>query len=228
MKRIFDVVVAGGSLLVFAPFLILVALAVLVTSGRPVFYSCESLGHRGRRFTLYKFRTMVRNAEAMKAELVHLNEVQGPAFKMRDDPRVTPLGRILRRYSVDELPQLWNVVRGEMLGVGPRPILPEQRQAMPSWAEARFQARPGLTGLAQVEGRRSLGWLDQLRWDVTFVEEERVGLRLRILLRTLGALRRTETVYGEAGKNWRAYLPGAEGAEAPEGPTPEKEEERHT
>jgi lipopolysaccharide/colanic/teichoic acid biosynthesis glycosyltransferase len=130
------------------------------------------------------------------------------------DPRITRTGRFFRKTSLDELPQLWNVVRGEMRVVGPRPILPEQRRAMPPWAERRFAVKPGLTGLAQVKGRRSLSWLDQLRWDCAFVRKDSLRLRCWIVLRTFVVLVRPETVYGAAGKNWRAHLPDTEEASA--------------
>jgi lipopolysaccharide/colanic/teichoic acid biosynthesis glycosyltransferase len=129
------------------------------------------------------------------------------------DPRITRAGRFLRRTSLDELPQLWSVASGHMCGVGPRPVLPEQRPAMPPWAERRFAVKPGLTGLAQVKGRRSLGWLQQLRWDCLFVRKDSVRLRLWIIVQTFVVLLRPETVYGEAGKNWRAYLPDDQGSD---------------
>jgi len=199
----------GGIILlvVLSPLLALLWLWVRLDSPGPALFRQERLGKDARPFSVYKFRSMVMGGED------GIPQAHRRVVESGSDPRITRAGRFLRRTSLDELPQLWSVVRGDMSGVGPRPILPEQRLAMPSWAERRFAVKPGLTGLAQVKGRRSLGWLDQLRWDCLFVRKDSVRLRLWILLRTFVVLLRPETVYGDAGKNWRAYLPQGEGSD---------------
>jgi len=193
----------GGLVLFVAlgPLLLLLWLWVRLDSPGPALFRQTRLGQGGRPFQILKFRSMYVGGEA------GIPQERRRVVESNRDPRITRAGRILRKTSLDELPQLWNVVRGDMLGIGPRPILPEQRRAMPAWAERRFLVKPGLTGLAQVKGRRSLGWLNQLRWDCAFVRKDSVRLRLWIVLRTFVVLLRPETVYGEAGKNWRAYLP---------------------
>ncbi|MHB1193074.1 MAG: sugar transferase [Longimicrobiales bacterium] len=196
MKRAFDVVVAGGSLLLLLPLLVAVALAILLTSGRPIFYSCEYIGHRGRRFVLYKFRTMVPNADAMKAELAHLNHVTGPAFKIRDDPRITGVGRFLRRYSVDELPQLWNVLRGDMSLVGPRPPLPNEWNEFKPWHRGKLAVVPGITCFWQVEGRSDITDFDE--WatlDLRYIRDWNLLSDVVILLRTIPAVLRGHGAY---------------------------------
>lgn len=196
MKRVMDVLVAGGSLLVLSPFLAVVAFLVLVTSGRPILYSCTYLGHRGRRFTLYKFRTMVHRADSMKGELAHLNEVRGPAFKIRDDPRVTPLGRFLRRYSLDEFPQLWNVLRGDMSMVGPRPPLPEEWAEFKEWHRGKLAVTPGITCFWQVEGRSDITDFDE--WatlDLRYIRDWSLLTDVVILLRTIPAVLRGHGAY---------------------------------
>lgn len=196
MKRMFDLAVAAGSLLVLSPFLAVVALGILVTSGRPILYSCEYVGHRARRFRLYKFRTMVPNADAMKGDLAHLNHVVGPAFKIRDDPRVTPIGRFLRRYSIDELPQLWNVVRGDMSMVGPRPPLPEEWREFKPWHRGKLAVVPGITCFWQVEGRSDIHDFDE--WatlDLRYIRDWSILTDVMILIRTIPAVLRGHGAY---------------------------------
>ena len=193
--------------LVLSPLLLVLWLWVRLDSPGPALFRQTRLGQGGKPFEVLKFRSMhVGGEEGIPQE-------RRQVVESNRDPRITRAGRFLRKTSLDELPQLWNVVRGEMTGIGPRPILPEQRRAMPQWAERRFAVRPGLTGLAQVKGRRSLGWMDQLRWDCLFVRKDSVRLRLWIGLRTFVVLLRPETVYGDAGKNWRAYLPEDESSQ---------------
>jgi len=191
-------------LVVSSPLLALIWLWVRLDSPGPALFRQERLGQGARPFFLYKFRSMYVDAED------DIPQARRKVVESGADPRITWAGRFLRKTSLDELPQLWSIVRGDMSGIGPRPILPEQRRAMPPWAERRFAVKPGLTGLAQVKGRRSLGWLDQLRWDCVFVRKDSVRLRVWIILRTFVVFFRPETVYGEAGKNWRAYLPPEE------------------
>ena len=144
-KRVFDVVVAAFSLVLLAPVLLAIAAAIRITSPGEVLFRQTRCGLGGRRFTLYKFRSMVNNAEQLRAELHQLNELDGPAFKISDDPRITPVGRLLRRFSLDELPQLWNILRGDMSFVGPRPAIPDEVEKYEAWQRRRLRMRPGLT-----------------------------------------------------------------------------------
>src|SRR5262249_3124071 len=147
-----------------------IALAIRVTSPGPILFRQERIGARGAPFTMFKFRTMVRDAEARRQEVDHLNEASGPLFKIRRDPRVTRVGRFLRRCSLDELPQLLNVVRGEMSLVGPRPPLRSEVSAYERWHFARLEVRPGMTGLGQVTGRSDRSFEDTVRLDVFYIE----------------------------------------------------------
>jgi lipopolysaccharide/colanic/teichoic acid biosynthesis glycosyltransferase len=137
---------------------------------------------------MYKFRTMVRDAEAQKAQLASLNEMTGPVFKIAGDPRVTPLGRLLRRTSVDELPQLWNILTGSMSVVGPRPLPVEEQQAMRGWHRRRLTMKPGLTCLWQISGRNQIGFEEWMRLDLKYIDEWSPALDLAIILRTVPAV----------------------------------------
>ena len=189
VKRLLDVLGAGLGLVVLSPALLTVALLIKLTSRGPVFYVCEYVGLRGRRFPGYKFRTMVADAEAQKARLAHLNHMQGPAFKIREDPRITPLGRFLRKYSIDELPQLWNVVRGDMSLVGPRPPLPEEWAEYKEWQRGKLAVVPGITCYWQINGRSEITDFDQwAKLDLKYIQEWSVGTDLKILARTVPAV----------------------------------------
>ena len=186
LKRLLDVLAAGLVLLLALPVLGLAALAVKLDDPRAaVVFRQQRVGWHGRRFTLFKLRTMVPNAEALRAVLADRNEMHGPVFKMRDDPRVTRVGRILRRYSVDELPQLWNVLRGDMSLVGPRPQLPDEVRAYQPDFRRRLALRPGLTGLWQVSGRNRVDFADWMALDLRYVDNWSLWLDLGILLRTI-------------------------------------------
>ena len=189
VKRIIDFSLACIGLVVLSPLLLAVAALIKLTSRGPIFYVCEYVGYRGRRFPGYKFRTMVADAEAQKARLAHLNHMQGPAFKIREDPRITPLGRFLRKYSIDELPQLWNVVRGDMSLVGPRPPLPEEWLEYKDWHRGKLAVIPGITCYWQVNGRSEITDFD--RWaelDLRYIQEWSLATDARILARTIPAV----------------------------------------
>ena len=183
-----DRLLALGLLVVAAPLLLLVAVAVKMSSPGPVLYRQTRIGVRGRPFQMLKFRSMVADAEARRRELEAMNEDDGLKFKIRNDPRVTRVGAWLRRFSVDELPQLWNVVRGEMSLVGPRPPLPAEVAAYDSDATRRLRVRPGLTGLWQVSGRSDLSWEESLRLDLRYVDNWSFIMDLSILWRTWRAV----------------------------------------
>jgi exopolysaccharide biosynthesis polyprenyl glycosylphosphotransferase len=187
-KRAFDVTAAAGMILLTAPVLLAVALAVRLTSSGPVLFRQTRLGKDGVPFEVLKFRSMVPGAESMLIDLTDRNEADGPLFKMRDDPRVTPVGKLLRRTSLDELPQLWNVVRGEMSLVGPRPALPEEAQAWSPELRSRLDVKPGITGMWQVNGRSSASFDDYVRLDLFYVDNWSLVTDLAILARTVPAV----------------------------------------
>jgi len=194
-KRAFDLVLAGLALLVLSPLLLVVAAVVKLQDGGPVFFRQSRVGRAGKPFGMVKFRSMVVDAEVRLAELVALNESDGLLFKMREDPRVTRVGRWLRRYSVDELPQLLNVLRGEMSIVGPRPPLPSEVDRYASEVHRRLLVRPGLTGLWQVSGRSSLSWEESVRLDLYYVDNWSMTSDLVIIAKTVRAVVGTSGAY---------------------------------
>ncbi|MDP1804591.1 MAG: sugar transferase, partial [Acidimicrobiales bacterium] len=195
LKEGMDRTLAALVLLVTLPVLAVLALAVRLTSTGPALFKQVRVGQRGRHFTMYKLRTMTADAEAQRGALAHLNEGDGLLFKIRDDPRVTRLGRHLRRWSLDELPQLWNIVRGDMSIVGPRPPLPSEVDNYCDRLRRRLLVKPGLTGLWQVSGRSQLPWEEAVRLDLYYVENWSPSLDATILLRTLLAILRGSGAY---------------------------------
>ena len=193
-KRILDLTVSILLLPLLLPLMGLCALAIVCTDPGPVFFVQYRTGRGGRRFPMVKFRTMVRDAERIKRDLAHLNTKGGPDFKIPDDPRVTPLGRLLRRTSLDELPQIWNVLRGDMSLVGPRPTSFDA-STYELWHTERLEVSPGLTGLWQVGGRADLGFDERVRLDITYVRSRGLALDLRILARTAAAVWRGSGAY---------------------------------
>ncbi len=185
-KRLADVILSAFSLLILSPLLLLIALLIKLTSPGPVLYRQTRCGLNGRRFTLYKFRSMVADADSQRAALEHLNELEGPAFKMSGDPRRTPLGRWLRKFSLDELPQLWNILRGDMSFVGPRPPLPEEVERYAPWQRRRLRMRPGLTCLWTLEGRNQLSKFDRLvQFDLAYIDNWSLWLDLKIFIKSI-------------------------------------------
>jgi exopolysaccharide biosynthesis polyprenyl glycosylphosphotransferase len=186
VKRVLDVFVSGTLLIVLAPVFLLVACAIkLTTPHLPVFYPWRVVGSRGRRFTGYKFTTMVADAEARREELAALNEMTGPVFKIANDPRVTPLGKFLRKYSVNELPQLWSVFKGDMSLVGPRPAAPCELEGYEPWQKRKLSAQPGITCLWQVRGRNRISNFDEwVRMDLEYIRNRSLWIDLKILART--------------------------------------------
>lgn len=187
LKRLFDIVVSFILLIVLSPLLVIISFLVAIFDGIPVFYFSKRVGQRGRvTFRMLKFRTMVRDADKQKAELLKQNHRKdGPLFKMKNDPRVTRLGRVLRRWSLDELPQLFNVLRGRMSLVGPRPHLPEEVKLYEEDQRRVFAVKPGITGLAQVSGRSDLEFNEEVHLDLQYIEEWSPLLDLWILWRTV-------------------------------------------
>ena len=194
-KRVLDIVAAALGLLLLSPVFAVVAYLVKRQDGGPAFFSQERIGRNGVPFTIYKFRTMVTDAERLKADLQASNEGSGPLFKMKHDPRITPLGAFLRRLSIDELPQLINVLLGSMSLVGPRPGLPNEVAVYEEHTERRLLVSPGITGLSQVTGRSDLSWEQNVRFDLHYVENWSLGLDLAILGRTVRAVTRSSGAY---------------------------------
>jgi exopolysaccharide biosynthesis polyprenyl glycosylphosphotransferase len=188
VKRGLDVLGAAALLTFASPVLAAAAAAIRLSSPGPVFFRQQRCGVNGRRFEILKLRTMVPDAETRLLDLLPLNEMDGPVFKLKEDPRVTPVGRFLRRYSLDELPQLWNVLRGDMSLVGPRPPLPHEVSQYETAERRRLSMRPGLTCLWQVSGRNEIGFDDWVRLDLEYIDGWCLSLDLKILARTLPAV----------------------------------------
>jgi exopolysaccharide biosynthesis polyprenyl glycosylphosphotransferase len=185
VKHAFDAIASAIGLVVLAPVFLVTALAILVTMGRPVFFSQGRAGLRGRPFRMFKFRTMVADAEERREELGAANEMSGPVFKLRNDPRVTRLGAFLRTSSIDELPQLLNVFLGTMSLVGPRPLPVREQRQIRGWHRRRLSMKPGITCLWQIGGRNDVDFEDWMRLDLEYVDRWSLGLDAAILLRTL-------------------------------------------
>jgi lipopolysaccharide/colanic/teichoic acid biosynthesis glycosyltransferase len=181
----FDFVIAGLALLTATPLLAGIAIAIRVRDGSPILFRQVRVGLHGRQFEVLKFRTMVREAEDRYAEVVERSDPR--AFKLTDDPRITPTGRFLRRTSLDELPQLWNVVKGEMSLVGPRPAPPREVQGYDLWHRRRLSMKPGITGLWQVSARRSEKFDDRAQLDLSYIDRWSLWLDVKILARTIPA-----------------------------------------
>lgn len=188
VKRALDIVVALVALILLAPLFLAVTLVIRSTTAGPTLFSQRRCGHGGRPFRLLKFRTMVTDAERIRHELAHLNEMSGPMFKVRLDPRVTRVGRFLRKSSVDELPQLLNVLRGDMTLVGPRPSIISEVEAFTDLQRRRLDVKPGLTCLWQVSGRSDLSFDEWVALDLAYIEQRSFWLDLRILVRTVPAV----------------------------------------
>lgn len=187
-KRFIDVTGALVALVLFAPLLALVALAVKLTSPGPVFYVSDRVGKDGESFRFLKFRTMRTEADIEKPMLLELNDVDGPIFKIKDDPRITPLGRFLRRSSLDELPQLVHVLSGKMSLVGPRPPIPEEVAEYSVYHMSRLAVKPGLTCLWQVSGRSTLDFETWVEMDLEYIDNWSLGYDLRLIARTFPAV----------------------------------------
>jgi lipopolysaccharide/colanic/teichoic acid biosynthesis glycosyltransferase len=188
VKRTFDLIGAGLLLVVLSPVLGVAALSIKLTSRGPLLYRSMRPGIGGKSFACMKFRTMVTGAERLQTELEARNELSGAIFKIREDPRVTRVGRLLRRWSLDELPQLFNVLRGEMSLVGPRPLPQRDYDRLEPWHRKRYLVLPGMTGLWQVSGRSELDFDELVRLDFLYLERWSVFLDLTILLKTIPAV----------------------------------------
>ena len=189
VKRVWDIFVSLSLLLLLSPFFALIAVIIKTGSRGPVFFRQKRCGLNGRKFTLYKFRTMVADAEQRLDKLRGMNEMSGPVFKIKNDPRLTRVGHFLRKFSIDEFPQLWNVLNGQMSLVGPRPPLPEEVAKYDYWQRRRLSMKPGLTCLWQVGGRNKIRDFNEwLRLDLEYIDRWSIGLDVLILLRTIPAV----------------------------------------
>lgn len=188
-KRVIDVVVGNIAFCLLSPLLILIGLAIKLTSPGPILYHWRVVGQNGRPFVSYKFRSMVVNADAMKAALEATNEMSGPVFKMKADPRITPIGRVLRKFSLDELPQLWSVIKGDMSLVGPRPPLQTEYAQFSDYQKQKLRVKPGITCLWQISGRNNIRDFDQwVQLDLEYIRHWSLWLDLKILFKTIPAV----------------------------------------
>ena len=189
IKRAFDIVASAVGLVLCIPVFLIVGLAIKIEDPKgPVFYHQPRIGLNGREFTFYKLRSMYTNADAIKASLMDRNEMDGPVFKIRDDPRVTKVGRFIRRTSIDELPQLWHVLRGEMSLVGPRPLPTVEELACNAYQRQRELVKPGLTCYWQVSGRNNIMFDEWIELDFKYIREQSLWIDMKILAKTAGAV----------------------------------------
>lgn len=185
LKRIYDFLMAAFALLIFLPLFVLIGLTIKIDSPGPIFYKSKRVGKKGKIFQMLKFRSMRKDAEKQKEKLLNLSHRNGPLFKIKNDPRTTRIGKFLRKTSLDEVPQLWNVVKGEMSLVGPRPHLPEEVKKYQEHQKRTLTIKPGLTGLAQISGRSDLDFEKEVTLDIAYIENWSVFLDAKIILKTI-------------------------------------------
>lgn len=188
IKRLIDITCSFVGILVLSPLFIIIAIIIKFTSKGPVFFSQKRVGRNGKEFDMYKFRSMVVNAEELKEKLAAQNEMSGPMFKMKDDPRVTKVGKFIRKTSIDELPQLWNILKGDMSLVGPRPSLPKEVAQFDEWMYKRLEVKPGLTCYWQVSGRNNIDFEDWMKLDIKYVDERSTWIDIKLIFKTVGVL----------------------------------------
>ena len=189
IKRLIDVVFSTIGLIVLSPIMLIVAVAIKLEDIKgPILFSQERVGYLGKTFKMYKFRSMYVDAEQRLQELQHLNEQTGPVFKIKDDPRITKVGKFIRKTSLDELPQLVNVLRGEMSIVGPRPALPREVKQYNAHQKQRLLIKPGLTCIWQVSGRNNIGFDEWVELDLEYIKNQSLGLDIKLILQTIPAL----------------------------------------
>ena len=185
IKRIIDIVASFTGLIVLSPLMLVVSILIKLESKGEVIFKQKRVGLNGKEFYMYKFRSMVINAEELKAELESQNEMSGPMFKMKDDPRITKIGKFIRKTSIDELPQLINVIKGDMSLVGPRPSLPKEVEEFETWMRERLEVKPGLTCIWQVSGRNNIDFEDWMKLDIKYVRERSFKLDIKLILKTV-------------------------------------------
>lgn len=195
LKRLLDIFISGVLLLLLSPLFIIIAFFIKLDSPGPVFYRSIRCGKKGKQFVFYKFRSMVENADKMLDSLRSKNEKKGPVFKMKHDPRITKVGKVIRKFSLDELPQLWNVFQGHMSLVGPRPPTKDEVSRYDNWQIRRLEIKPGITCLWQVRGRSELSFYKWIKWDIWYIDNWSFGLDLKILFWTLPAVFKARGAY---------------------------------
>lgn len=196
IKRIFDFVAALLAVIILSPTFLIIAIAIKINDPHgPVFYTQERVGKDGRRFRMFKFRSMVTNADELLEKLKEQNEIKGAMFKMKNDPRITSVGRFIRKYSLDELPQLLNVVGGSMSIVGPRPPLPYEVDQYTDYDKQRLMVKPGATGMWQVGGRNALNFDQMVELDLTYINERSIWLDLKIMFETVKVMIKPNAAY---------------------------------
>lgn len=188
IKRATDIICSSIGLIVLLPILLVVSILIKVETKGAVIFSQDRVGKNGEKFKMYKFRSMVANAEELKGKLMQQNERNGPMFKIRDDPRVTKVGRFIRKTSIDELPQLVNILKGDMSIVGPRPSLPKEVKQFEGWMMERLCVKPGLTCYWQIEGRGDIDFKEWMKLDVRYVEERNIRIDSILILKTFFVL----------------------------------------
>lgn len=187
-KRILDLLLSLLALVILSPLLLIVAIVIKIESKGPIIFSQKRIGLNGQEFKMYKFRSMVVNAEELKEKLVKKNEMSGPMFKIKDDPRITKVGKFIRKTSIDELPQLINIVKGDMSLVGPRPSLPNEVAKFEPWMLDRLNVKPGLTCFWQVSGRNNIDFIEWMKLDLKYVDERSFLLDLKLIFKTFFVL----------------------------------------
>lgn len=188
MKRLIDLILSILGIVFLSPIMLIIAIAIKVESKGPIIFSQDRVGKDGKFFKMYKFRSMVINAEELKEKLLSQNEMSGPMFKMKDDPRITKVGKFIRKTSIDELPQLFNVIKGDMSLVGPRPNLPKEVAQFSDYHKLKLKAKPGLTCYWQVMGRNSIGFEEWMELDIKYIRERSIRLDLKLIFRTFFVL----------------------------------------
>ena len=194
-KSFIDIIGSLIGLVVLSPIFIIIAIIIKITSKGSVLFSQKRVGKYGVEFDMYKFRSMVVNAEELKQDLVSKNEMSEPMFKMKCDPRVTRIGKFIRKTSIDELPQLWNVLKGEMSLVGPRPSLPQEVMHFQNWMYKRLSVKPGLTCYWQVSGRNNIDYEDWMKLDVKYIEERNTFIDIKLIFKTIIVLFKNTNAY---------------------------------
>lgn len=188
IKRTLDIILSLIGLIITSPIFLIVGLCIKLESNGPIFFSQKRIGLKGKKFNMYKFRSMVINAEELKEGLKDKNEMSGPMFKMKDDPRITKVGRFIRKTSIDELPQLINVLKGEMSLVGPRPSLPNEVNEFEPWMLKRLDVKPGLTCYWQVMGRNKIEFKEWMKLDIKYVNERNIWIDIKLIFKTFFVL----------------------------------------
>lgn len=187
-KRITDIILSIIGLVIMSPVLLIVSIAIKVDSKGPIIFKQDRVGKDEKKFGMYKFRSMVVNAEELKSKLENKNEMSGPMFKMKNDPRITRVGKFIRKTSIDELPQLLNVIKGEMSLVGPRPSLPKEVDELKPWMKERLLVKPGITCFWQVSGRNNIQFEDWMKLDIKYVREMNYWLDIKLIFKTFFVL----------------------------------------